>query len=892
MLRRASLTTPLVLLLAAAGCSSADPQPANLHASFPDHAKRITDTGRTFDTVGDSYVLMPERARWGPSQLAVALPKNGLAPVRMRLDAINMEFTVTEIDLAGDDAVRDGDAIKYVREGGTSFWAGVPGGVEEWLVLDGGVKDYRVPVASWIVSGATPKQMGPMVVIYGSDGRAHLRVRADEAYGPTGEELGTRLAVVGDRIDLYVAESPGPVLIDPEWVDNASLNDPRGYHAATLLLDDRVLVAGGADTYGVDSPIDTAEIYDADVNTWTMTDSLFDPRMYLSLNTLDDGNAIANGGDDGFGYGMGYYEIFDPTGNTGAGAWTSSGSVCCYSAGFHTATKLGNDQVLYTGGVDGNSSGGSAFTCVEVFDNNLDQMLCEGDLGGSGQFGLLDPRLGHTATLLLNGDVLITGGGSFFGGSAWHTEIRDGTSLEFSSGPSMNYERAFHTATRLCNGDVLVVGGIGSLPSVAGIGPGGGALATAEIFNGTNFTEVNGGLMTARFGHTASLMPDCRVLIVGGYQDNGNSTDTAEIYDPVQDVWALAPSLPTFIRGNHTATTLGNGDVLVAGGRDTSSQTENDDPVGDSWEFQNLLPDGDNCTAGDQCLSGFCADGVCCDTMCDTVCQSCTDALKETTDGDGVCGATAAGTDPDGECNAAQCGSDEVLNPDTCNGSSGAPACVDGGITDCAPYTCDATTVSCKALCVTKLDCAGNHYCNTSTSTCVPQKPLGDPATFNEECQSGIVADGVCCDSACNNGVCDACSIAAGGTTDGTCEPITTCSDDNECTIDACHPFNGCISNSVLDGTPCTGGVCVAGTCIPDPELEGTGGEGGGSTSSGSGGDDENESTGAAGDPVGDPFLEGGGICQARIAGGPDNEKEQPLWLLLGLAPFIRRRRR
>src|SRR5690606_12017626 len=141
------------------------PAPTDLRAAFPDQAAGIIASGRGFDDSDPTFVLRPEVGRWGPSKLEVLLPKTAKQPVRMRLDALNMDVTIHEIDLTGA-AERDGEAIRYSRAGGLSYWAGIPGGVEEWLVLDNGVADYAVPVASWIVGGATLAQQGPAVIVH------------------------------------------------------------------------------------------------------------------------------------------------------------------------------------------------------------------------------------------------------------------------------------------------------------------------------------------------------------------------------------------------------------------------------------------------------------------------------------------------------------------------------------------------------------------------------------------------------------------------------------------------------------------------------------------------------------------------------------------------------
>src|ERR1044071_8802031 len=79
--------------------------------------------------------------------------------------------------------------------------------------------------------------------------------------------------------------------------------------------------------------------------------------------------------------------------------------------------------------------------------------------------------------------------------------------------------------------------------------------------------EYTGSLKTARFHHTATLLPDGRVLAVGG--ERGHSPiASAELYDPATGTWSDTDGLNT-ARDSHTATLLPNGKVLDAGGRET-----------------------------------------------------------------------------------------------------------------------------------------------------------------------------------------------------------------------------------------------------------------------------------------------------------------------------------
>jgi len=113
--------------------------------------------------------------------------------------------------------------------------------------------------------------------------------------------------------------------------------------------------------------------------------------------------------------------------------------------------------------------------------------------------------------------------------------------------------RYSHTATLLPNGKVLVAGGYGV-----------DYLSSAEVYNPTNGTwTITGGLTNARSDHTATLLPGGKVLAVGG--SGPNPLASAEMYDQATGTWTLTNSLMT-ARYFHTATLLSNGLLLIAGG--------------------------------------------------------------------------------------------------------------------------------------------------------------------------------------------------------------------------------------------------------------------------------------------------------------------------------------
>lgn len=134
---------------------------------------------------------------------------------------------------------------------------------------------------------------------------------------------------------------------------------------------------------------------------------------------------------------------------------------------------------------------------------------------------------------------------------------------------SLPTARHSHTATRLGDGRVLVVGGeydTGSIPQF--IYP-----TQATIYDPiTKLWTPAGNLSMARTGHTATLLPNEKVLVVGGYYREGDQigiVPTAELYDPATNTWTLVAS-PISARASHTSTLLPNGKVLIAGGDDAN----------------------------------------------------------------------------------------------------------------------------------------------------------------------------------------------------------------------------------------------------------------------------------------------------------------------------------
>ena len=285
------------------------------------------------------------------------------------------------------------------------------------------------------------------------------------------------------------------------------------------------------------------------------------------------------------------------------------------------------------------------------------------------------------------------------------------------------------------------------------------------------------------------------------------------------------------------------------------------------------VPAGTTCTLDGQCTSGNCVDGVCC-TQTAAACNGC--RACNVTGSLGTCTNVPATQDPHAACtaNAANCKLGKCAGDGTCNASNstscGATTCaIDtrtdhvcvGGVctsptTLCGAYLCNGN--GCGTTCVSDAGCAAADYCAQS-GFCVARKTQGSMCNLAttadckvlgcRACASGNCVDGFCCDAACG-GACNACSVAAGATTDGTCATAsgsagrpsctpylcgaaaacpTACTDDSGCVAaDYCNAAGACVSRKVQGSTcnlaaaadckvascrACVTGNCVDGFC-------------------------------------------------------------------------------
>lgn len=142
-----------------------------------------------------------------------------------------------------------------------------------------------------------------------------------------------------------------------------------------------------------------------------------------------------------------------------------------------------------------------------------------------------------------------------------HTALAPGTLV---AAPDMQAPRAAHTATALPDGRVLVAGGFTQSPTAA---------AGAELYDpaGGDFLPLPA-MVTLRHSHTATLLADGRVLIAGGYAAGNAPVVAAELFNPATGTFTPTGPLRA-PRAGHVAVRLADGRVLMAGG------------IGPNWTF-------------------------------------------------------------------------------------------------------------------------------------------------------------------------------------------------------------------------------------------------------------------------------------------------------------------
>lgn len=364
------------------------------------------------------------------------------------------------------------------------------------------------------------------------------------------------------------------------WRETASMATERVWHTATRLQDGKVLIVGGAES---ESYLNSVELYDPDSNnrlgSWTTVSPLSIERAEHAAVLLSNGKVFVAGGATPSEHGAkatDSVEIYDPTANEGKGAWAQAEPLK-RRRWRPTVLSLPNGKLFITGGADENEHDVEE---SEVYDPAANDGKGESRLTTR----ITGLHYGISATLLQDGNVFLVGRSPGIGGCHQAAYVVDPFANEGRGEWAIVSDGMVNlcepTTTLLSDGTILIVGW-NVTKSDKGYREWGTALRydpTVAANDRKRAWKTIPLPKVERFQHTATLLPNGRVLIVGGERLNSYTDNTkgflasAEIYIPnAQEsvgAWVGGGSMK-IPRSFHTATLLSSGAVLVVGGRKT-----------------------------------------------------------------------------------------------------------------------------------------------------------------------------------------------------------------------------------------------------------------------------------------------------------------------------------
>jgi N-acetylneuraminic acid mutarotase len=337
--------------------------------------------------------------------------------------------------------------------------------------------------------------------------------------------VGLLVACGGDSADESAA-------LDPE-ADPAATERPKLGEGSDVVITDLMRQAASLD------PVVRYEAREGEAPASVPTGDLSVARSSHTESLLHDGTVIVVGGSKD----LNSPELYDPE----TGEWSMAGEMVTPRT-TTSATALPDGTVLIAGG-RGESG---IIASAELYDSSSGTWSPTGDLA--------EARRGHTATLLQDGNVLVAGG-EITGGATASAELFSPSFGTWSTASSMSTPRTGHSAVLLDDGRVLITGGV----SFAG------TISAAEVYDPSSGMWASAGTMAEpRTGHGALKLDDGKVLIAGGQAlllSPLQTLDSAEIYDPTTGLWSPAGVMAES-RSFATVTLLGDGRVLIVGGRD------------------------------------------------------------------------------------------------------------------------------------------------------------------------------------------------------------------------------------------------------------------------------------------------------------------------------------
>jgi MYXO-CTERM domain-containing protein len=417
------------------------------------------------------------------------------------------------------------------------------------------------------------READTMIEVLGKDGIARLRLSAPLARAADGKRRRGTAHLVGRTIvlDIDLAGLAAPILVDPDWSTTGTMTVSHWGDAAWRRPDGRVMVVGGCALTGCPTSfiqtscgqmLANTDLWDPASGTWTSAAAMMTARTTFAGVPLPSGDLIVAGGC------------------TETNCTQMSDAGVCLSQPCTQTTALSERYAVAQGSwTAAGTLSSPRFASMGAPIGNGDAFVAGGcDVGGctasaerwsaagntwSEKAPLAAPRGFGTATALADGRVLVVGGCA---DALCATVLADATVYDpvadtWSAAGSMSSPRAGHSATLLNDGTVLVAGGCVDAACTT-------VLSSADIWtaSGAGGNFAGGASMAgARHHHTATLLANGEVLMAGGADSTGASLPTSEVYLPLAQQWIGTGAL-LMNRAFHVGVGLSDGRVLVAGG--------------------------------------------------------------------------------------------------------------------------------------------------------------------------------------------------------------------------------------------------------------------------------------------------------------------------------------
>lgn len=242
-----------------------------------------------------------------------------------------------------------------------------------------------------------------------------------------------------------------------------------------------------------------------------------------------------------------------------------------FVASRHQAVLAGDGTVLLIGGSRGE---GVLSARIDRFDPATRTLMRAGEL--------LVGREAHTATRLPDGRILVAGGLTSLPQPRQIELIDERTGASKAAG-ELAANRIGHSATLLADGRVLIAGGYGGGASRA--------LDSAELWNPATRSArlLPARMHTARAAHSATLLDNGRVLLVGGFNALSEGYVLAEVFDPRTERFSPVATTHNLLRLLHVAHRMADGSVLIAGGETWDTASQNTTPLASVLRFYPAL---------------------------------------------------------------------------------------------------------------------------------------------------------------------------------------------------------------------------------------------------------------------------------------------------------------